>query len=151
MNHNNKCACDASLKLIFTCSGASDVVEIADRAARKLSRESAGDMFCLAGIGGRVSGITETTRTAAKVPAIDGCPLSCARQCLELAGFAGFMHLQLEDKCIYKVFLCFFATVPLAPLGLSGGALFAPTALANSLTTGLLLLQPAFVQVLAIR
>jgi len=47
-------------------------------------------MFCLAGIGGRVSGIMETTRSAAAVLAIDGCTLDCARKCLEQAGLDGF-------------------------------------------------------------
>jgi uncharacterized metal-binding protein len=89
--------CAAAPKLIFSCSGADDVGEISDRAARKLSAEGAGKMFCLAGIGGRVSGIMETTRVAAAVLAIDGCPLDCARRSLELAGFAKFEHIRLSD------------------------------------------------------
>ena len=54
-------------------------------------------MFCLAGIGGRVSGIMKTTEVAAKVVAIDGCPLNCARKTLEQAGFTEFAHVQLAD------------------------------------------------------
>jgi uncharacterized metal-binding protein len=91
------CACSVAPKLIFACSGAADVGQIADLAARKLSAEGAGKMFCLAGIGGRVSGIVETTRAAAAVLAIDGCPLDCARKTLEEAGFAQFEHLRLSD------------------------------------------------------
>lgn len=54
-------------------------------------------MFCLAGIGGRVSGIMKSTAAASAVLAIDGCPLCCAKHCLEDAGFGGFAHLQLEE------------------------------------------------------
>jgi uncharacterized metal-binding protein len=89
--------CAAAPKLIFSCSGAADVGEISDRAARKLSAEGAGKMFCLAGVGGRVSGIMETTRVAAAILAIDGCPLDCARRSLELAGFIKFEHMRLSD------------------------------------------------------
>lgn len=91
------CACAAAPKLIFACSGAADVGQISDLAARKLAAEGAGKMFCLAGIGGRVSGIMKTTEAASAILAIDGCPLDCARQTLEQAGFQEFEHLRLSD------------------------------------------------------
>jgi len=77
------CACSGGsngLKLIFSCSGAADVGELADQAARKLNREGAGKMFCLAGIGGQVSGIVKTTEAATSILAIDGCALECAKK-----------------------------------------------------------------------
>lgn len=96
------CACDAAPKLIFACSGAADVGHASDLAARKLTAEGAGKMFCLAGIGGRVSGIMETTKAAAAILAIDGCPLDCARKTLEEAGFTEFEHLRLSDLGMEK-------------------------------------------------
>jgi uncharacterized metal-binding protein len=92
---SNSCACNAALTLIFACSGAADVGALADQAARRLTREGAGNMFCLAGIGGRVSGIVKSTEAAAKILVIDGRPLDCARKCLEQAGILEFQHLQL--------------------------------------------------------
>ncbi|MDD5697583.1 MAG: putative zinc-binding protein [Victivallaceae bacterium] len=97
MDTKCKCECSVAPKLIFACSGASDVGEIADRAARKLMRDGIGKMFCIAGIGGRVSGIMKTTEAAQAILAIDGCPLNCARKCLEEAGFTEIKHLQLTD------------------------------------------------------
>jgi uncharacterized metal-binding protein len=70
---------------------------LADQVARKLTVDGLGKMFCLAGIGGRVSGIVKTTEAAATVVAIDGCPLNCARKTLEEAGFTDFTHVQLAD------------------------------------------------------
>ena len=96
------CACDVAAKLIFACSGAADVGQISDLAARQLTVESAGKMFCLAGIGGRVSGIVETTKAAAAILAIDGCPLDCAWKTLEEAGFSDFEHLRLSDVGMEK-------------------------------------------------
>ena len=91
------CGCSAAAKLIFACSGAADVGAIADQTARKLTKDGKGKMFCLAGVGGRISGIMKTTEAAAKILAIDGCPLACAKNCLEQAGFKKFEHLLLAD------------------------------------------------------
>ena len=76
--------------------------EITDRAARQMTRDGAGKMYCLAGIGGRVETILETTRAAAKVLVIDGCPQECARKTMEQAGFKGFQHLTLAGLGLYK-------------------------------------------------
>lgn len=91
------CACSAAPKLIFPCSGAADVGAVADQAARKLTRDGAGKMFCLAGVGGRVPGIMATTEAAARILAIDGCPLNCVRNTLDQAGLTKYEHLQMAD------------------------------------------------------
>jgi len=91
------CGCSSVPRLIFSCSGAADVGELTDRAARKLTREGNGKMACLAGIGGRVSGIVKSAESAAAILAIDGCTLACARKSLEEAGLAEFTHLCLTD------------------------------------------------------
>ena len=96
------CACGEAPKLIFSCSGGSDVGALTDQAARKLTRDGAGRMYCLAGIGGRVSGIMETTRSAARILVVDGCPQDCARKTMEHAGFHAFDHLRLSDLGLAK-------------------------------------------------
>lgn len=100
--HQKPCACGSAPKLIFPCSGAADVGAIADQAARKLSREGAGKMFCLAGIGGRVDGIVKSTEVAAKILVIDGCPLQCAKKTLENAGFKQFEYVNLSELGMSK-------------------------------------------------
>jgi uncharacterized metal-binding protein len=62
----NEC-CSGDPRLIFACSGAADVGEIADQAARKLTKENTGQMFCLAGTGGRIEPILQKTRAASKI------------------------------------------------------------------------------------
>lgn len=97
-----ECECGSGPKLIFSCSGAADVGGVVDQASRKLTTEGDGKMFCLAGIGGKVSGIVETTKAASRILAIDGCPLNCARRTLEEAGFDGFEHLMIQDIGLKK-------------------------------------------------
>ncbi len=89
--------CGTAPKLIFSCSGAADVGKIADLAARKLTAEGVGRMFCLAGIGGRVSGIMASTGAAQAILVIDGCPLDCAKNTLEKANFVQVEHIRLSD------------------------------------------------------
>ena len=101
MSVSNSC-CSRSVKLIFACSGAADVGEIADRAARKMSKEGIGKMFCMAGIGGRISGIMKTTESSPDILVIDGCLLNCAKSTLKQAGFDNFKHLQLADMGMEK-------------------------------------------------
>jgi len=102
MAEDKPCSCGAAPKLIFSCSGGADVGALADQAARKMTSEGVGRMFCLAGIGGRVSGIVKTTEAAQAILAIDGCPLNCTKKCLEEAGFNNFEHLNLADLGFQK-------------------------------------------------
>jgi len=96
------CECGSGPKFVFSCSGAADVGGVVDQASRRLNAEGTGNMYCLAGIGGRISGIIESTKAASKVLAIDGCPLNCAKHTLEEAGFTGFDHLMLDDLGMKK-------------------------------------------------
>ena len=97
-----KSCCRGGPTLIFACSGAADVGEISDRAARELSKNGAGAMFCLAGVGGRVEPIMKKTGSASKILAIDGCPLNCVKGTLKQAGFNEFIHLQITDLGLEK-------------------------------------------------
>lgn len=96
------CACGSAPKLIFSCSGAADVGHLADSVARKLTKDGVGKMFCLAGIGGNVSGILKTTESAAKILVIDGCPLDCAKKSLEEKGFKNSEFIRITDMGFEK-------------------------------------------------
>lgn len=78
--------CTDGTKLIYSCSGASNVGEIADRVARKLRDEGFGKMTCLASIGAHSSGFVESAKVADENITIDGCPAACARKNLEHIG-----------------------------------------------------------------
>jgi len=102
MPETTGCSCGGDVKLIFACSGAADVGQVADLAARRLGRSGAGKMFCITGVGGRVPGIIKSAQAAQKILAIDGCPLNCTRLALQQAGITDFQHLQLADMGLEK-------------------------------------------------
>ena len=97
MQHPN-----AAETLIFSCSGAADVGEIADRAARAMMKQGCGKMFCLAGIGGHVPDILERARAAGALLVIDGCEKDCGRHCLDRAGLHHYSHVRLTDQQMEK-------------------------------------------------
>jgi uncharacterized metal-binding protein len=102
MNEKKQGACGNSQKLIFACSGAADVGEIADRAARQLSREGAGKVYCLAGIGAGLNNFIEITKSSCDILAIDGCPVECAKKILERNGIKKFNYLRVTDLGMEK-------------------------------------------------
>lgn len=96
------CACGRAPKFIFPCSGGSNTGELSDRVARELNRTTDGKMYCLAGIGGNVSGIVESTKSADKIVVIDGCAVDCAKKTLEQRGFTSFVHVRITDLGVEK-------------------------------------------------
>lgn len=78
--------CTPAEVLIFTCSGASNVGQVANQAALDLQQEGVGRMLCLAGIGGHVSGMIASARAGKRLVGIDGCPVACTKRTMEHAG-----------------------------------------------------------------
>ena len=96
------CLCKPTEVLIFPCSGGSNVGQIANEAAKELTTRGLGKMYCLAGIGGHISGFAEATREVKKVIAIDGCPVHCARKTLEHAECPVTVHVVVTELGIRK-------------------------------------------------
>lgn len=101
-NKQENSICSGSTKLIFSCSGAADVAYIADQAARKMMREGDGKMYCLAGLGGNIPGIIETTKKADKLLVIDGCPVACSKNIMKQTGFQDYEYIEVTEMGFEK-------------------------------------------------
>jgi uncharacterized metal-binding protein len=110
----SKCMCEPSEVLLFTCSGASNVGQIANQAAVMLAQDGVGRMFCLAGIGGQVPGMIESTKAGKMIVALDGCPVACAKKTLEHAGFRIDEYLQVTEMGLEKAHHFNFTTSDVA-------------------------------------
>lgn len=88
--------------LVFVCSGAADVGELTDRAARQLHREGCAAMSCLAGIGARDADMMFNTDVADRVLVIDGCPTECASRTFREAGITKFSQFNLAEIGLRK-------------------------------------------------
>ncbi len=96
------CCAPLRVKLVFACSGASDVGGIADQAARRVAGSKAACMSCVAGLGAEIPDILEIARVSPRIVAIDGCDRECVRLCLEKAGLKGFSHVKLHEMGMEK-------------------------------------------------
>lgn len=94
--------CSGSLRMIFSCSGAADLGELADRVARQLTKEKKGNMSCLASLATGSKGLVLSAEAAEVVLALDGCGLDCTKKCLEQAGVSTFRHVRLTDLGLKK-------------------------------------------------
>jgi len=97
-----KCLCEQSEVIIFSCAGSSNVGQSANQTAIKLTQDGIGRYFCLSGIGGHVSGMIESTRAGKILVAIDGCSVACSKKTLEHVGFCIDEYVQVIQLGIEK-------------------------------------------------
>jgi uncharacterized metal-binding protein len=83
--------------LIYSCSGCSDVAQLANNVAVSLDHAGEFEMSCISGVGGKVPSLVKTARSGRPITVIDGCPLHCARACLENIGVEPDEHVRLYD------------------------------------------------------
>jgi uncharacterized metal-binding protein len=98
----NDCCASGGNVMILACSGGSNVGQLSNQAAIELTREGFGKMFCLAGIGGLLSGFVQSARDVPDMVAIDGCSVGCAKAILEKAQVPMKTYLVLTDLGIEK-------------------------------------------------
>ena len=83
--------------LIYSCSGCSDVAQLANNVAVSLDHAGEFEMSCISGVGGKVPSLVKTARSGRPITVIDGCPLHCARACLENIGVEPDEHVRLYE------------------------------------------------------
>ena len=88
--------------MILACSGGSNVGQLSNQGAVELTQEGFGKMFCLAGIGGHLSGFVQSAKDVPQMIAIDGCDIGCAKAILEHAEIPIKSYLVLTDLGIEK-------------------------------------------------
>ena len=88
--------------LVFACAGASNVGQTTNEAAKQLEIDGVARYFCLAGIGGKISGMIESTKAAGRIIALDGCNVACAQKTLENEGLKPTVYLQVTELGIKK-------------------------------------------------
>lgn len=83
--------------LVFSCSGCSNVAQLANHVAVAIDRSGLGEMSCIAGIGGKVRPVMNRARSGRPILALDGCHLHCVKHSLVREGISPDLHLTLTD------------------------------------------------------
>ncbi|MDD1735894.1 MAG: putative zinc-binding protein [Methanothrix sp.] len=102
MEENKKCACGSSDVRVVTCSGGSNVGQIANQAAVMLAREKVAGFFCLAGIGAHIKGMVRSGKEADLIISIDGCPVQCAAKTMQHAEIEPAIQIIVTELGIEK-------------------------------------------------
>lgn len=97
----NECRLD-SQAVVFTCSGAANVGQIANQAAVDLQQEGVATMLCLAGIGSHNKDMIALGKHADRVVGIDGCPVACTKKALEHAEVSMTDHVVVTELGLAK-------------------------------------------------
>ncbi len=90
--------------IIYSCSGCSNVAQLANDIAVKINYDGIAEMSCIAGVGGKVKPLVKKALSGRPVIVIDGCPLKCAKACLNNIGVEPDKHITLTDYNLNKRF-----------------------------------------------
>ena len=91
-----------SLPLVYSCSGCSNLAQLANTLAVRLDRSGQAEMSCIAGVGGGVPALVGKAASGRPILAIDGCQLHCVKACLAQHGIAADVHVTLSDQGLRK-------------------------------------------------
>ena len=90
------------LPLVYSCSGCSNIAQLANRLAIELDRDQVAEMSCIAGVGGGVRSLVRKAKSGRRIIAFDGCQLHCVKSCLGQHGIEATRHYTLTDYGIRK-------------------------------------------------
>lgn len=93
---------EASLPLVYSCSGCSSAAQLANQVALQLDRQGVAEMSCIAGVGGNVPKLMKIARSGRPIIALDGCPLVCVKSSLARHDLVPARHYQLQEYGIKK-------------------------------------------------
>jgi uncharacterized metal-binding protein len=89
---------DATLPLVYACSGCSSVAQLANTCGVRLDREAKAEMSCISGVGGGVPSLVKLAQSGRAILALDGCALACVAACLNNVGVIADRHLVLNRE-----------------------------------------------------
>lgn len=92
----------AQMPLLYSCSGCSNVAQLANTLAVRIDRAGLAEMSCIAGVGGDVKSLVKKAQSKRPILAIDGCHLHCVKACLERHAVQADQHITLSEFGLRK-------------------------------------------------
>lgn len=96
------------LPIVYSCSGCSNVAQMANYLALCLDRGGHAEMSSIAGVGGDVASLVQLARSGRAVVALDGCSQHCVGHCLARHAVSPKHHVTLTrfgvEKCLRMEF-----------------------------------------------
>jgi uncharacterized metal-binding protein len=92
----------SELPLVYSCSGCSNIAQLANQIAIELDRDHVAEMSCIAGVGGGVGSLVKKAKSGRRIISLDGCPLHCVKSCLSMHDIKSTFHYTLTKYGIKK-------------------------------------------------
>jgi len=83
--------------IIYSCSGCSNLAQMAHNISLNIDGDGIAEMSCIAGVIGKVGPIMELAHSGRPIIAIDGCSLSCTKSCLESCNLKADYYYLISD------------------------------------------------------
>ena len=83
--------------IIYSCSGCSNLAQMAHDISLNLDCDGIAEMSCIAGVVGKVGPMLDMAKSGRPIIAIDGCSLSCTKACLEASDLKADYYYQISD------------------------------------------------------
>jgi uncharacterized metal-binding protein len=90
------------LPLVYSCSGCSNIAQLANQLAIELDRDNIAEMSCIAGVGGGVKKLVKLAQSGRPIIALDGCALHCVKHCLARENVSPTHHFTLSEYGLKK-------------------------------------------------
>jgi len=97
------CSCNGTPGVtVYSCSGASNVGQLANEVAVRMVELEKGSMGCLVGIGAGIPTMLLNAKAASGILMIDGCGVCCGKKILQGAGIEKFHSVVLTEMDVKK-------------------------------------------------
>lgn len=83
--------------IVYSCSGCSNLAQMAHNISLNLDGDGIAEMSCVAGVIGKVGPIMALANSGRPIIAIDGCSLSCTKSCLEASDLKADYYYLISD------------------------------------------------------
>jgi len=94
---NNCCAVIPGTRVVLTCSGASNLGQIANAMSTRLQHCGMAKMTCLAAVAAGLPKFISNIETADDLLLIDGCKIACGKKVLENAQINKYRYYVVSD------------------------------------------------------
>ncbi|WP_333609113.1 putative zinc-binding protein [Arsukibacterium sp.] len=81
--------------LVYSCSGSSNVAQLANDLAVVLDQEGSAQMSCIVAVGAKDKQLVNIAQSGRPILAVDGCPLNCVKHTLASVDVVPTWHIEL--------------------------------------------------------
>lgn len=98
---DSSCCAGSSDRLVVACSGASNVGQVTNMTAIRMTQQGLAKMTCLAALGAKLPAYVESAKDRDLV-VLDGCPVGCAKLIVDGTGIGNYKYFVISELGVNK-------------------------------------------------